>query len=257
MLTQNYLILAECNLLRAHHPTGVFVMPSTEDPLVWCGIISVRSGYYTGGIFNVQLYLPEDFPSNTLPCLCLPKGFYHPLVNPDTGQVSLTFAFPQWDIERHHIWHVLHYLRFILTNLDGSIFRCADESVHPLLWSDSGDSSQRRHNTLSQYANPDAAELVQSKPAAFEKKARECIKTLSIWALSNTSDAAAPSASTTFICVDGWDDASFIARARQKLKATVERTEPTDSQVLGYSWLDPDTMAIFSKEQEMPKSTDA
>ncbi|CAH8595212.1 unnamed protein product [Dicrocoelium dendriticum] len=126
MLTQNYLILAECNLLRAHHPTGVFVMPSTEDPLVWCGIISVRSGYYTGGIFNVQLYLPEDFPSNTLP-----------------------------------------------------------------------------------------------------------------------------------VSVDGWDDASFIARARQKLKATVDQPEPTDSRVLGYSWLDPDTMAIFSKEGEMPKSTDA
>ncbi|KAF5395642.1 hypothetical protein PHET_11746, partial [Paragonimus heterotremus] len=67
MITQGYLILAEYNLVRAHHPPGIFVLPVADAPLIWTGIVSIRSGYYVGGIFRFRLILAPDFPSTQLP----------------------------------------------------------------------------------------------------------------------------------------------------------------------------------------------
>ncbi|CAH8588844.1 unnamed protein product [Heterobilharzia americana] len=109
-------ILAELSLLKLKHPSGVFVSPCEDDLLKWLGLISIRSGYYFGGVFSFVLLLPDDFPSTKMPKLYLPEGFYHPHVDCVTGEVNLCMEFPVWNPNKHHIWHLLHYFKRMLTS---------------------------------------------------------------------------------------------------------------------------------------------
>lgn len=65
---------------------GVYVTPSSSNPLgnqsalvikiiygciVWFGVLIVRCGVFSGGIFRFVLTIPDDFPENTE----VPVGF--------------------------------------------------------------------------------------------------------------------------------------------------------------------------------------
>ncbi|KAL5107066.1 hypothetical protein TcWFU_008446 [Taenia crassiceps] len=62
-----YSIMSEYNLIMKFHPPGIYTLPSIDQPDVWYGIISVRKGYYVGGVFPFMLQIPEDFPYSLPP----------------------------------------------------------------------------------------------------------------------------------------------------------------------------------------------
>ncbi|VDP92366.1 unnamed protein product [Echinostoma caproni] len=194
MLTQGYVILAELNLLSHRHPTGVYILPDPQNPLEWQGLISVRSGYFHGGIFPFKLHLPPDFPCRVVPRIFLPKGFYHPYVDPRSGEISMKPSFIQWNAEKHHLWHLLHHMRNLLTSPTSCILEHSAEQLQFLSRSSIYEDHSSGHSDViaggcSSYPNPEAADLIVNHKAEFEIRARHCVENLSVWCGSQTIPA--------------------------------------------------------------------
>ncbi|CAG8611630.1 9985_t:CDS:2, partial [Acaulospora morrowiae] len=110
-----------------HCPSGVYVMPTAENFHTWYGVLFVHKGYYKNGVFKFKLTIPNEYPflggfcSNTYPerppavqfiCnLINNDGLFHPLVNPENGNFSLTQQFKDWAPHKYYIFHVLHYIK--------------------------------------------------------------------------------------------------------------------------------------------------
>jgi ubiquitin-protein ligase len=43
---------------------GVYVVVSANDPLIWFGVVIVRTGIFYGGIFRFTVSIQKDFPDN-------------------------------------------------------------------------------------------------------------------------------------------------------------------------------------------------
>ncbi|KAF8566145.1 hypothetical protein P879_05852 [Paragonimus westermani] len=250
MITQGYLILAEYNLVRAHHPPGIFVLPVADTPLIWTGFVSVRSGYYVGGIFRFRLLLAPDFPSTQLPRIFLPKGFYHPYTNAETGELSLSSAFTRWNPEKNHLWQILHHVRYLLTCPTASIRDHSAEQIQMLTRSTVYSDGQSLGSQCTTYPNPEAADLIINHRVRFEAYAHRCVKTLSVW--SQNSSSGTDCALDNFpLSIHGWDDDQFIKRAREFLKtheSTSRHDDSSSGSTPGYSWIDTNTMTIFANE---------
>lgn len=55
-------------------------------------------------------------------------NFYHPLVNPNTGELYLGNEFEKWIPETSHIYHVLHYLRCVFNDLSVESLNASEAS---------------------------------------------------------------------------------------------------------------------------------
>ncbi|TPP65039.1 hypothetical protein FGIG_10266 [Fasciola gigantica] len=264
MLTQEYVILAELNLLSSRHPGGVYALPDPRNPLSWQGLISVRSGYFHGGIFPFKLQLPPDFPCKFVPRIFLPKGFYHPYVDLQTGELSMKPSFVHWNTEKHHLWHLLHHMRNLLTSPTSCILEHSAEQLQFLsrssIYEDhsAATSNQVTAGGCSTYPNPEAADLIVNHKTEFGSRARHCVGTLSIWCETKNFSAHWDD---FIINIDGWKDESFVQRARRAIQSTVAVGCDSQSDVArgspGYSWVDPKTMAVFSSEASTPDTLDA
>ncbi|CAG8597399.1 6609_t:CDS:2 [Diversispora eburnea] len=84
-----------------HCPSGVYVMPS-DNFYTWYGVLFVHKGYYKNERPpGVQFIL--DLINNEVP--------FHPLIDPETGNFSLTQQFKDWAPHKYYIFHILHYLK--------------------------------------------------------------------------------------------------------------------------------------------------
>ncbi|CAH8579961.1 unnamed protein product [Schistosoma mattheei] len=230
MLNQGYHILAELTLLKLKNISGVIVSPCENDPLKWLGIISVRSGYYFGGVFDFVLSLPDDFPSTKLPKLYLCKEFYHPHVDWITGEVSVHTEFPIWNPDKHHIWHILHHFKRLLTSPTSIIVSSLAEQTACI-----------KNMRDVKYANPEAANALIHHPEEFDTRAKGCVTKLSVW--------TQPSQDIPSLNLSGWMNDSILSDARdllQRFKDSNDDEEKFVSQ--GFSWIDPKSMSIFSSE---------
>ncbi|KAB7501427.1 AKT-interacting protein [Armadillidium nasatum] len=119
-----YTLLAEYNLLQKQRVAGVYVIPSANSPIVWFGVIFIRQGLYQGGIFRFALHIPENYPDGDVPSVFFETPVFHPLVDPETGELEVKKGFSnKWRRNVHHLWHVLLYLRRIFYKI---------ETVNPL-----------------------------------------------------------------------------------------------------------------------------
>ncbi|KAK4468711.1 hypothetical protein MN116_007891 [Schistosoma mekongi] len=230
MFIQGLHILSELSLLKLKHPSGVFVSPCETDPLRWLGIISVRSGYYFGGVFSFVLVLPDDFPSTKLPKLYLSKEFYHPQVDWVTGEVNMYTEFPVWNPNKHHIWHILHYFKRMLTSPTSIMVSALAEQTACI-----------RNMRDVDYANPEAANALIHRPEEFDNQAKLCVTKLSVWTQSAQD---IPS-----LNVSGWTSDSLLNGARNVLQ-NFEDSNNNEEKIIsqGFSWIDPKNMSIFSSE---------
>nr|CDS21195.1 AKT interacting protein [Echinococcus granulosus] len=221
-----YSIMSEYNLIMRFHPPGIYTLPSIDQPDVWYGLISVRKGYYAGGVFPFKLEIPEDFPSVLPPKIFLPRGFYHPYVSPQTGELDLGPEFEKWVSGTSRIFHILHYLRCIMNDL-------SVEAVST--------------NDAQKFANPEAVQVLISEPEKFGICAKTYVEENSLW---SSTDCASKNGFSSPLNVLGWQNDSFISKIRDKI---VNSSQPfkncpccSDVGSRGYSWIDPSKMTLFS-----------
>lgn len=145
---QEYIILAEYNMIQSEDIQGVYVLPSRENPLVWFGVIFTRSGPYKNGVFRFSILLDENFPDCEHPRVLFHSKVLHPVINPENNELNLLGAFPVWQKNEQHIWQVLKYIQWIFVNIDASV----------------------KHSV-----NKEASELVTKNKEAFIAKAQELV----------------------------------------------------------------------------------
>nr|CAH8863134.1 unnamed protein product [Trichobilharzia regenti] len=238
MFHQGYHILAELSLLKFRHPSGVFIRPNEDNLLKWVGLISVRSGYYFGGVFSFILILPDDFPSTKVPKIYLPKGFYHPHVDCITGEVNVYSEFPVWNPNKYHIWHLLHYFKRMLTSPTSIMVSSLVDQTACI-----------RDMREVKYANTEAANALIHHPEEFDTQVKCCVSKLSVWS-GSAQDIPT-------LNVSGWTNDNLLNDARNLLEVWENSKHDEENTVIsqGFSWIDPKSMSIFSNESAIVSET--
>lgn len=147
---RDYKICIEFKHLKQHAPGGVYLVPSLNDHRHFYGVIFIRRGPYTNGIFKFQVRLPEQYNSlNSHPEITFSSYVYNPHVDPITGILDIKTAYPRWDPHRHYLVTVLTHLKKIF---------------YVKTFGDDANS------------NPDAKRLSESDPEAYRKQVDHCVR---------------------------------------------------------------------------------
>jgi len=111
---RDYKVTIEYKHLKQHAPGGVYLIPSMDDLRLFYGVIFVRRGPFTNGIFKFQIRLPESYNDiNQWPEITFSSYVYNPHVDAKTGKLDVKAAYPKWDPHRHYLVTVLTYLKKI------------------------------------------------------------------------------------------------------------------------------------------------
>jgi|EP00978_Attheya_sp_CCMP212_P034647 ubiquitin-protein ligase len=147
---RDYKVTIEYKHLKQHAPGGVYLIPSMDDLRYFHGVIFVRRGPFTNGIFKFQIRLPEAYNDmNAWPQITFSSYVYNPHVNPDSGELDVKVAYPAWDPHKHYLVTVLTYLKKIFY-----MKSFGDEAV----------------------ANKEARDLFRSNPKEYRKKVESCVR---------------------------------------------------------------------------------
>ena len=111
---RDYKVTIEYKHLKSHAPGGVYLIPSLDDLRHFYGVVFVRRGPFTNGIFKFQLQLPRLYNDvNQHPQIVFTSYVYNPHVDPKTGELDIQSAYPKWDPSRHYLVTVLTFLKKI------------------------------------------------------------------------------------------------------------------------------------------------
>ncbi|XP_064598924.1 LOW QUALITY PROTEIN: AKT-interacting protein-like [Liolophura sinensis] len=113
-----YSIMAEYGQLQKQNISGLYVIPSAKSPLVWFGVLFIRQGLYQDGIFKFTLSIPETYPDGGCPRIVFDPPVFHPIINPDTGELDVKRGYPKWRRNVNQLWHVLYYTRVAFYKID-------------------------------------------------------------------------------------------------------------------------------------------
>jgi ubiquitin-protein ligase len=111
---RDYKVTIEYKHLKSHAPGGVYLVPTLSDLRLFHGIIFVRRGPFTNGVFKFQLALPRLYnDKNQHPVIVFSTPVYNPHVDPESGLLDIQSAYPVWDPSRHYLVTVLTFLKKI------------------------------------------------------------------------------------------------------------------------------------------------
>mmetsp|Transcript_4728 Transcript_4728/g.12127 ORF Transcript_4728/g.12127 Transcript_4728/m.12127 type:complete len:230 (-) Transcript_4728:110-799(-) len=145
---RDYKVTIEYKHLKSHAPGGVYLIPSMDSLRDFYGIIFVRRGPFTNGIFKFRLSLPPKYnDTNMWPTITFTSRVYNPYVDEKTGQLDVQSAYPVWDPSRHYLVTVLTYLKKIFYS----------------------------KNFSDAKANTGAKDLAEKDPPAYKKKVEACV----------------------------------------------------------------------------------
>ena len=145
---RDYKVTIEYKHLKSHAPGGVYLIPSMDSLRNFNGVIFVRRGPFTNGIFKFRLSLPPKYnDTNMWPSIIFTSRVYNPYVNEKTGELDVQSAYPTWDPSRHYLVTVLTYLKKIFYS----------------------------KNFTDAKANPAARDLAEKDPQAYKKNVENCV----------------------------------------------------------------------------------
>lgn len=221
-----YSLMAEYKQVHQQSIPGLYVMPCCKSPLVWSGLIFIRQGLYQGGAFRFQLIIPDNHPDGECPKLIFEYPVFHPLVDPETGEVDVKRAFPRWRRNVHRLWQVLLYAKNIFYNID----------------------------TKAPF-NPEAAVLYDQEPDLFRGKVSESLIAANerlyqppalddpfALRFSQWNEAVHPDAKRQMLNAN---KTSNLRQVKKKNDADDTSANPSD---LGLSWMDSKPPKIFSRD---------
>lgn len=160
---RDYKVTIEYKHLKSHAPGGVYLIPSLNDLRHFYGVIFVRRGPFTNGIFKFELKLPPQYNDiDTHPEITFTSYVFNPYVNETTGQLELKSAYPTWDPAKHYLVTVLTFLKKIF-------------------YAKSFEDAT---------ANPKARDLQQQDPAQYRKQVDACVRKSQKEVYDNSSSVA-------------------------------------------------------------------
>lgn len=210
-----YSLMAEYKQLEKHKLPGLYVIPSAKTPLLWHGVLFIRQGIYQGGIFKFQLQIPESYPDGDCPRLLFEQPIFHPLIDPDSGELDVKRAFQKWRRGINHLHQVLLYARRVFYKID-----------------------------ITLPSNPEAAVLYEQDLELYKNQVAESIKLCKdrMYDCTNTDDPHAIRFSPY--------DPSVHDPVKEQMITLKEKSPSRDAaqnaQISGLSWMSHDSLEIFS-----------
>ncbi|CAH2008222.1 unnamed protein product [Acanthoscelides obtectus] len=216
---QEYVILAEYEMVQLENITGVYVIPSKESSVVWFGVIFVRSGFYEDGVFRFTILLNEEFPDAGHPKVIFHSHIFHPVIEAQSRELYLLKAFPKWNKAEQHLWQVLKYIQWIFYNVECSI-----------------------EHTI----NEEAAEMFKNDLAQFKSKCLESVKSASehLYDLPPTEDPH-------YITFEPYDP-EVHDKVRESM-LTVKESKPSKR---GLSWVLPGSYKPLTRPATPPSESE-
>ncbi|CEM27188.1 unnamed protein product [Vitrella brassicaformis CCMP3155] len=107
---RKYAVVVEYKHLKEHCPEGVYVFPSFDHFGTWYGVLFAHAGPYKGGAFQFNVEIPDGYPEEA-PVFTFTPPIFHPFVDPHTGKVDISPAFPRWCLGHDYIALALSFLK--------------------------------------------------------------------------------------------------------------------------------------------------
>lgn len=109
-----YILMAELKEIHRQRLSGVYVVPSASSPLLWYGLLFIRSGDYGGGVFKFTLSLPPNYPDGgVVPSIVFQPPVFHPMVDMVTGELCTRNVFAKWRRQVNSLAELLAYVKLV------------------------------------------------------------------------------------------------------------------------------------------------
>lgn len=208
---QEYNILSEYNMLCSQDLKGIYVIPSAENSLSWFGVQFVRQGIYQGGIFRFTITLPQNFPDGGCPKVVFQTPIFHPLIDPESGELCTLWGFPEWR-KSNRIWQLMQFITRILTKID--------IKMNPV--------------------NQEASILLENDFEAFRERVKKCVRE-SLNKVYNPPTVD----DSHYIAFS-----PYMSELHDPVKQEIyEHKEEEETKALGFSWVQPGSLQPFSKPE--------
>ncbi|XP_015592611.1 protein crossbronx homolog isoform X2 [Cephus cinctus] len=208
---QEHSILFEYKMVCIQDLKGIYVIPSAQNSFLWFGVQFVRQGIYQGGVFRFTITLPPNFPDGGCPKVVFQTNVFHPLINPDSGELYLAWNFPEWK-RTNRVWSLIQFITKILTKVDSK--------MTPI--------------------NQVAAALLETDVEKFQKLAKESVKN----SLSQVYDPP-PTDDPHYITFSPYDNDLHDPIKEEIYQPKEER----ENKTVGFSWVQPGSLQPFSKSE--------
>ncbi|KAL3762911.1 hypothetical protein ACHAWU_001058 [Discostella pseudostelligera] len=153
---KDYKLTVEYKNLKTSCPGGVYLLPSHDDNRFFHGVIFIRRGAFCNGIFKFTLRCPTTYNDyGTHPQVTFSSYVYNPHVHPETGELDIPVAFPEWNPNKHFLPTVVTYLK--------RIFYVKD-------YKDMSDEEQAK------IPNQEALHLFQTDPESYRRRVQGCVE---------------------------------------------------------------------------------
>eukprot|EP00928_Gymnodinium_smaydae_P031950 TRINITY_DN23281_c0_g1_i1.p1 TRINITY_DN23281_c0_g1~~TRINITY_DN23281_c0_g1_i1.p1 ORF type:complete len:339 (+),score=79.51 TRINITY_DN23281_c0_g1_i1:167-1183(+) len=149
-LFQEYSSLLEYERAQDLVPSGMYLVPSFESSMEWHGCTFVQRGPYKGGTFKFVVALSETYPE-TPPEIIFHTDIFHPMVDQKTRRFQIEAFVPNWESGSDYVTCVFPHLHRALRQQ--KYFWAGGEPL-----------------------NPEALEMLQTNPKAFNERAAECAR---------------------------------------------------------------------------------
>lgn len=193
-------------LLQSEFPSGgLYVLPSKNQPLVWDGVVFIRTGVFKNGIFRFVLEMESTFPiQSNPPVIKLISNILHPLVDETTSVFDTSSAFPTWS-ENDHIYEILKFFKYALDHVEyccAQIQRPANAAAVDLYNSDQPKFLEIARETVARSVNEvfNSNNEDQQHAFAFDKKTVDLHE--QILATMKRSDFTDSNENFSFLSVD-------------------------------------------------------
>ncbi|XP_076243508.1 AKT-interacting protein isoform X2 [Calliopsis andreniformis] len=205
-----YNILSEY-MLCSQDLKGIYVIPSAQNSLLWFGVQFVRQGIYQGGVFRFTITLPQNFPDGGCPKVTFQTPVFHPLIDPESGDLCTLWGFPEWR-KSNRLWQLVQYITKILTKVD--------IKMNPV--------------------NQEASMLLENNFEAFRECVKKCVRE------SSNTVHNPPTVDDPHYIAFG----PYISELHDSIKREIyEPKEEEDNKVRGLSWVQAGSLQPFSKPE--------
>lgn len=113
-LASEYSLVKEQILIQNERILQLYVIQSKYDPFLWYGLLFVDTGIYMGAVIRFNMVIPSSYPDSNCPKVYLDPIPYHPLIDPDTGELDTKNAFPDWNSTTYKLHQLLSFVKRII-----------------------------------------------------------------------------------------------------------------------------------------------
>lgn len=147
-LSVEFSLVRENILLQNERIAQLYVIQSEQDPYIWFGVLFVDNGIYMGAVVRFNMIIDESYPNCPCPRIIFDPIPYHPLVDPETGELDTKNAFSDWSGDTHKLHQLLLFTKRVICQAETYINQIQDLINQDLIRTSTIDLDSTRSQTV-------------------------------------------------------------------------------------------------------------